>query len=102
MPCSKVVPKREPYFNGWYLKGVFNKFLEFKILEGYGTVSRKQAKEKAFMEYDKYNKQQHIESYFDREIKRQLKLKKIHYSCHSDKDEARCLSCRKPSYNSYL
>lgn len=56
--------------------GSVNKFLEFneyKVLEGYGKVSRKQAEEKAFMEYDKYNKQQHIESDFDREIKRKLK-----------------------------
>jgi hypothetical protein len=56
-----------------------NKFLEFneyKVLEGYGTISRKKAEEKAYTEYDKYNKQQHIESDFDREIKRKLKLKK--------------------------
>lgn len=59
--------------------GSVNKFLEFneyKILEGYGTVSRKKAEEKAFTEYEKYNKQQHIESDFDREINRKLKLKK--------------------------
>lgn len=50
-----------------------NKFLEFneyKILEGYGKVTRKQAEQKAFSEYDKFNKQQKIESDFDREIKR--------------------------------
>jgi hypothetical protein len=56
-----------------------NKFLEFneyKVLEGYGKISRKQAEEKALTEYEKYNKQQHIESDFDREIKRRLKPKK--------------------------
>jgi hypothetical protein len=49
-----------------------NKFLafnEYKILEGYGKVSRKQAEQKAFEEYDKFNKQQKFESDFDREIK---------------------------------
>lgn len=59
--------------------GSVNKFLEFneyKVLEGYGTISRKKAEEKAFTEYEKYNKQQYIESDFDREIKRRLKLKK--------------------------
>lgn len=58
--------------------GSVNKFLEFneyKVLEGYGTISRKKAEEKAFTEYEKYNTQQHIESDFDREIKRKLKLK---------------------------
>ncbi len=32
--------------------------------------------EKALTEYEKYNKQQHIESDFDREIKRRLKPNK--------------------------
>lgn len=53
-----------------------NKFLEFneyKVLEGYGKISRKKAEEKALTEYEKYNKQQNIESDFDREIKRRLK-----------------------------
>jgi hypothetical protein len=52
-----------------------NKFLafnEYQILEGYGSVSRKQAEQKAFAEYDKFNKQQHLESDFDREVKRLL------------------------------
>ncbi len=49
-----------------------NRFLEFneyKILEGHGSVSRKQAEEKAFAEYDKFNKTQRIESDFDKAIK---------------------------------
>lgn len=52
-----------------------NKFLtfnEYQILEGYGTVSRKQAEQKAILEYEKFNKQQHIESDFDREVKKLL------------------------------
>ena len=50
-----------------------NKFLKFngyKILEGYGTISRKQADGKAFKEYEKFNKTQHIKSDFDRMIKK--------------------------------
>ena len=56
-----------------------NKFLafnEYRILEGYGTVSRKQAEQKAHAEYDKFNKQQRIESDFDREVKKLLQNKR--------------------------
>lgn len=53
----------------------FLTFNEYQILEGYGTVSRLQAEQKAFTEYEKFNKQQHIESDFDREVKKLLKKK---------------------------
>ncbi len=56
-----------------------NKFLafnEYKILEGFGTVSRKQAEQKAFAEYEKFNKLQRIESDFDRELKKLASAKK--------------------------
>ena len=49
-----------------------NKFLEFneyKVLEGKGSVSAQQAEEKAYSEYDKFNKTQKIESDFDKAIK---------------------------------
>lgn len=49
-----------------------NKFLEFneyKVLEGKGSISAKQAEEKAFAEYDKFNKTQKIESDFDKAVK---------------------------------
>jgi len=49
-----------------------NKFLEFneyKVLEGKGAISAKQAEEKAFAEYDKFNKTQKIESDFDKAVK---------------------------------
>ncbi|MDA3852855.1 MAG: virulence RhuM family protein [Bacteroidales bacterium] len=52
--------------------GSVTKFLvfnEYKVLEGKGSISAKQAEEKAFAEYDKFNKTQHIESDFDRAIK---------------------------------
>lgn len=55
-----------------------NKFLafnEYQILEGYGSITHQQAKQKAFIEYDKFNKQQRIESDFDREVKKLLHKK---------------------------
>lgn len=54
-----------------------NKFLEFneyKILEGKGTVSHKQALNKAGSEYDKFNKTQKIISDFDKRITNIKKL----------------------------
>lgn len=53
----------------------FLSFNEYKILEGYGTIKRRHAEQKAFAEYEKFNKQQRIESDFDREIKKLLKKK---------------------------
>lgn len=49
-----------------------NRFLEFneyRVLEGYGSISRKQAEAKAYAEYEKFNRTQHIESDFDRQVK---------------------------------
>ncbi|MFK8243889.1 MULTISPECIES: virulence RhuM family protein [unclassified Facklamia] len=48
----------------------FLDFNEYKILEGHGKISSKQAKEKAKTEYDIFNKRQTIISDFDKEIKR--------------------------------
>lgn len=56
-----------------------NKFLafnEYNVLEGFGTVTRKQAEEKAFAEYEKFNRLQKIESDFDRELKKLIKQDK--------------------------
>lgn len=53
----------------------FLSFNEYQILEGYGTVSRKQAEQKAVAEYEKFNRQQRIESDFDREVKKLLHQK---------------------------
>lgn len=52
-----------------------NKFLafnEYQVLEGYGSVSRKAAEQKAHAEYEQFNQQQNIESDFDREVKKLL------------------------------
>lgn len=53
----------------------FLSFNEYRILEGFGSVSRKQAELKAVAEYEKFNKQQRIESDFDREVKKLLQKK---------------------------
>lgn len=56
-----------------------NKFLEFnqyRVLEDKGKISHKAAEQKAFTEYDKFNKTQEIESDFDKEVKKLLEKKK--------------------------
>jgi len=55
-----------------------NKFLafnEYKVLEGYGEISRQQAEKKALYEYEKFNKTQKINSDFDKKTKALLKVK---------------------------
>lgn len=50
-----------------------DRFLEFnryEILEGYGKISQKRAQEKALGEYQEFNKNQSIESDFDKQIKK--------------------------------
>lgn len=53
----------------------FLSFNEYRILEGYGKVTRQQAEQKAIAEYEKFNKRQRIESDFDRAVKKLLKSK---------------------------
>ena len=56
-----------------------NAFLEFrkyKILQGNGTVSKRDADRKATQEYDLFNKTQRITSDFDKEVKKMLGEKK--------------------------
>ncbi|MEA3354489.1 MAG: virulence RhuM family protein [Campylobacterota bacterium] len=58
------------------LSNSVNKFLEFneyEILENNGTISRTQAEQKAFSEYEEFNKIQKIESDFDKEMQKVLK-----------------------------
>ncbi len=54
----------------------FLEFNEFRVLEGKGKVSFKQAEEKALQEYESFNKIQKIDSDFDRFSKNLLKQKK--------------------------
>lgn len=48
----------------------FLEFREYKILEGYGSISMKDAKKKASEEYEAFNKTQKIISDFDRSVKK--------------------------------
>ena len=72
-----IIERRNTFTMESFAESV-NKFLsfnEYRILEGYGTVSRQQAEQKAFAEYEKFNKQQRIESDFDRAVKKLLHKK---------------------------
>lgn len=72
-----IIERRNTFTMESFAESV-NKFLsfnEYHILEGYGSVSRKQAESKAAAEYEKFNKQQRIESDFDREVKKLLQKK---------------------------
>ena len=71
--------ERENTFTMEQLALSVNKFLafnEYKVLEGLGKKSKKQAENKAFSEYDKFNKTQKIESDFDKMVKGLKKGKK--------------------------
>jgi len=75
-----IIERRNSFTMEGFAESV-NKFLEFneyKILEGYGKISRKQAEEKAFNEYEKFNKTQKIESDFDKQAKELEKRLKNH------------------------
>lgn len=68
---ERIVENRTTFTMESFAESV-NRFLafnEYEILEGYGSVSRKQAKEKAFSEYEKFNRTQRIESDFDKAVK---------------------------------
>lgn len=56
----------------------FLNFNKYEVLEGKGRISHKKAEQKAFAEYDEFNKTQKIESDFDRELKRFLNNKGNH------------------------
>ncbi len=68
---ENIVERRNSFTMKSFTASV-NKFLEFneyKILEGHGSISRMQAEEKAFGEYERFNKTQLIDSDFDRMVK---------------------------------
>ena len=65
--------ERENVFTMEQFAKSVNEFLEFRrydILPDKGKISHKAAEQKAFAEYDIFNKTQRIESDFDREVKR--------------------------------
>ena len=72
-----IIERRNTFTMESFAESV-NRFLtfnEYRILEGYGKVTRQQAEQKAFAEYEKFNTQQRIESDFDREVKKLLQNK---------------------------
>ena len=69
-----IIERRTTFTMELFAESV-NKFLafnEFKILEGFGKVKRTDDDAKAIAEYETFNKQQRIESDFDREVKKLL------------------------------
>lgn len=74
---ERIIEQRTTFTMAGFAESVdkFLAFNEYRILEGYGSVSREQAEQKALAEYEKFNKQQRIESDFDREVKRLLQKK---------------------------
>lgn len=65
--------ERENTFTMEEFANSINEFLHFRkyqILKDKGSISKKQADEKAISEYDEFNKTQRIESDFDKEIKK--------------------------------
>jgi hypothetical protein len=66
-----IIERRQTFTMEGFAESV-NKFLEFneyRVLEGYGSVTRKAAEEKAAAEYEKFNKLQKLESDFDKSVK---------------------------------
>lgn len=69
--------ERENVFTMEEFEKSVNAFLEFrqyKILKHNGRISHKQALEKAFSEYDIFNRIQPIESDFDKTVKQMMKM----------------------------
>ena len=68
---ENIIERRNTFTMEGFAESV-NRFLEFneyKVLEDYGSISRKKAEEKAFTEYEKFNKTQRIESDFDKLVR---------------------------------
>ena len=68
---ERIIENRTTFSMESFAESV-NRFLEFneyKILEDFGSITRGQAEEKAFDEYEKFNKSQRIDSDFDKVVK---------------------------------
>ncbi len=70
---ERLIKKRTTFTMSELAKSVisFLEFNEYKILEGLGTISHKQAEQKAEAEYDEFNKTQKIDSDFEKYIQNQ-------------------------------
>lgn len=72
-----IIERRQSFTMEAFAASV-NKFLDFneyRILEGFGNITRKQVEHKAYSEYEQFNKQQKIESDFDRAVQKLLTQK---------------------------
>ncbi|PUE06918.1 cell filamentation protein Fic [Limnohabitans sp. T6-5] len=71
---ERIIEQRTSFTMTGFAESVdkFLAFNEYRVLEGYGSISREQADHIALAEYEKFNKQQGIESDFDRQIKKLL------------------------------
>jgi hypothetical protein len=71
---ERIIEQRNTFTMAGFAESVdkFLTFNEYRVLEGYGRVSREQAEQKALAEYEKFNRLQRIESDFDREVKKLL------------------------------
>lgn len=69
-----IIERRNTFTMEGFAESVdkFLAFNEYRVLEGYGKVTRRQADDKAIAEYEKFNRQQRIESDFDRAVKKLL------------------------------
>ena len=71
---ERIIEQRTSFTMAGFAESVdkFLAFNEYRVLEGYGSISREQADQIALAEYEKFNKQQGIESDFDRQVKKLL------------------------------
>ena len=72
------IPAISKHLNNIYEEDELQKSSTVSILEtvqNEGKITHEEAKEKAFAEYDIFNKTQSIESDFDREVKKLLEIK---------------------------
>ena len=71
---ERIIEQKTSFTMAGFAESVdkFLAFNEYRVLEGYGSISREQADQIALAEYEKFNKQQGIESDFDRQVKKLL------------------------------
>jgi hypothetical protein len=65
----------------------FLEFNEYRVLDGNGNISHDQAEQKAFTEYDEFNKTQKIESDFDKLLKSLPEKNKNHGINNANNDD---------------
>lgn len=71
---ERIIEQRTTFTMAGFADSVdkFLAFNEYRVLEGYGSIRREEADQIALAEYEKFNKQQRIESDFDRQVKKLL------------------------------